>query len=503
MAAERTDVLVVGAGPTGLMLANWLLKLGVQVIVADGKEGPTRESRALVVQARSLEVYDQLGISEEVLAAAHRADKLAPGTGAQVFGTIPIGAIGEGHTPFPFLEVLEQSRNEEILYANLCKLGGEVRWGAQVSQLTRVDDGIEASIGETRVHARFCVGADGANSVVRKSRDIVFEGATNPQVFYVIDAVAAGGLVEDAVNVRPGAEDFILAFPMKGRGNWRLIGVARDSDGDGEVSEQDARDRLRDGFAVTYAQSQWYATYRVHHRVAAAFRDGPFFLAGDAAHVHSPVGAQGMNTGLQDAHNLAFKLADVLQGRADDAWLDRYEAERRPVARRLVSTTDRLFGFITSRRLAPRTLRRLGVRLIAPLGVRTLPRTGGGARFFEYVSQIRIHYWLSPSAKSAAGGQRDPVVGRRLPWTGDNYEVLRSLRWQIHAYGGVHESDVPDLGLPVHVFPPAPSTRLRPGRLYLVRPDEFVAAEADPADAATVFERAMPAKPANGTSSTW
>jgi 2-polyprenyl-6-methoxyphenol hydroxylase-like FAD-dependent oxidoreductase len=499
MAAERTDVLVVGAGPTGLMLANWLLKLGVRVIVADGKAGPTRESRALVVQARSLEVYDQLGLGEEVLAAAHRAVALAPGTGARVFGKVPIGPIGEGYTPYPFIEILEQSRNEEILYANLQKLGGEVQWGSAVSGLTPDDGGIAATVGDTTVHARFCVGADGANSVVRKTRGIAFEGVTNPHTFYVIDSTATGGLVEDAINVRPGGDDFMLAFPMRGRGNWRLIGLARDSDGDGEVSEKDARDRLRAGFAVTYAESRWYATYKVHHRVAAAFRDGPFFLAGDAAHVHSPVGGQGMNTGLQDAHNLAFKLADAVHGRAGDAWLDRYEAERRPVAQRLVATTDRLFGFITSRKPGPRTLRRLGVRLIAPLGVRTLPRTGGGSRFFEYVSQIRIHYWLSPSAKKSAGGHRDPVVGRRLPWTGDNFQVLRSLQWQIHAYGGVQESDVPDLGLPVHVFPPAPTTRLSPGRLYLIRPDAFVAAEAAPADAATAFERAMPAKPQAST----
>jgi 2-polyprenyl-6-methoxyphenol hydroxylase-like FAD-dependent oxidoreductase len=496
MAAERTDVLVVGAGPTGLMLANWLVRLGVRVVVADGKAGPTRESRALVVQARSLEIYDQLGLGDEVLTAAHRAVALAPGTGARVFGKIPIGPIGAGHTPFPYLEVLEQSRNEEILYDNLRKLGGEVRWGAAVSDLSQVEGGIEAQVGDATVRARFCVGADGANSVVRRARDIAFEGVTNPQTFYVIDAVAAGGLVGDAVNVRPGGEDFMLAFPMKGRGNWRLIGVARDSDGDGQVSEKDARDRLREGFAVTYAQSRWYATYRVHHRVAAAFRDGPFFLAGDAAHVHSPVGGQGMNTGLQDAHNLAFKLADAVFDRAGEAWLDRYEAERRPVAQRLVTTTDRLFGFITSRRAGPATLRRLGVPLLAPLGVRVLPRTGGGSRFFEYVSQIRIHYWLSPSARSEANGHRDPVVGRRLPWAGDNYAVLQSLQWQIHAYGGVETAEVPDLGLPVHVFPPAPQTRLRPGRLYLVRPDGFVAAEATPAAAPEAFPRAMPAKPA-------
>ena len=491
MAAEQTDVLVAGAGPTGLMLANWLVKLGVRVIVADGKPGPTRESRALVVQARSLEIYDQLGLGDEVLAAAYRAQALAPGFEARVFGKIPVGAIGEGQTPFPFIEVLEQGRNEEILYASLQKLGGDVRWGAPVAGLVPAGDGVEATVGGSAVHARFCVGADGANSAVRQARGIAFDGVTNPYRFYVIDAEAAGGLVEAAINVRMGRDDFLVAFPMSDRGDWRLIGAARDTDGDGEVSEQDAKDRLHDAFAVTYPRSRWYATYKVHHRVAAAFRDGPFLLAGDAAHVHSPVGGQGMNTGLQDAHNLAFKLADVLQGRASDAWLDRYEAERRPVAKTLVATTDRMFSFITSRKFGQRTLRRLLIPVVVPVGVRVVPSTGGGSRLFGYVSQIRIHYWFSPTAKREAGGHRDPVVGRRLPWAGDNFDGLRALQWQIHAYGGVQESEVPDLGLPVHVFPAAPRTALQPGQLYLVRPDGFVAARATPAEAATTFERAL------------
>jgi 2-polyprenyl-6-methoxyphenol hydroxylase-like FAD-dependent oxidoreductase len=491
MAAEDScDVLIAGAGPTGLMLANWLVKLGVSVIVADGKDGPTRESRALVVQARSLEIYDQLGLGELVIEAAHRANALSVGFGSRVFGRIPIGRVGEGVTPYPWIEVLEQSRNEEILHANLQKLGGDVRWGTAVADLRQTGDGVEATVGESTVRARFCVGADGANSEVRRARDIAFDGITNPHKFYVIDATAVGGLVEDAINVRPGGQDFLLGFPMTGRGNWRLIGVARDSDGDGEVTEEDARARMRQGFAVTYAESRWFATYRVHHRVAAAFRDGPFFLAGDAAHVHSPVGGQGMNTGLQDAHNLAFKLADVLQGRAGDAWLDRYEAERRPVAKTLVATTDRMFGFITSERRTLRALRAMVVPLVAPIGVRALPATGGGSRFFEYVAQLRIHYWLTPDAKREAGGHRDPIVGRRLPWAGDNYAVLRSLQWQVHAYGGLAAGDVPDLGLPVHVF--AASPPFVAGRLYLVRPDGFVAAQAGPADAAEVFAQAMP-----------
>jgi 2-polyprenyl-6-methoxyphenol hydroxylase-like FAD-dependent oxidoreductase len=496
MTAESCDVLVVGAGPTGLMLANWLVRLGVRVVVADGKDGPTRESRALVVQARSLEIYDQLGLGDTVRQAAHRAVALAPGFGAHAFGTIPIGPIGGRLTPYPYIEILEQSRNEQIMYANLRRLGAEVRWGAAVTGLTGAGPGVEAVVGDATVRARFCVGADGANSAVRKARGIAFEGATNPHLFYVIDATAVGGLVEGAVNVRPGGTEFLLAFPMAGRGNWRLIGLARDADGDGKVGEEDARARIRSAFAVTYADSRWFATYRVHHRVAAAFRDGPFFLAGDAGHVHSPVGGQGMNTGLQDAHNLAFKLADVVHGRAGDDWLDRYEAERRPVARKLVATTDRLFGAITSKSPAQRTLRRVVPPLLAPVAVRLLPRTGGGSRFFGYVSQTRIHYWLSPDAQRRAGGHRDAVIGRRLPWTGENYEALKSLRWQVHGYGGLRDADLPEIGLPVHLFPEASGTPLRPGRLYLVRPDGFVAAEAGPADAAEVFAAAMPSPPA-------
>jgi 2-polyprenyl-6-methoxyphenol hydroxylase-like FAD-dependent oxidoreductase len=492
MTVDTVDVLVAGAGPTGLMTACWLRRLGLTVAVIDGKPGPTTESRAMVLQARTMEIYDQLGVVDTVLAAAQRAEALAPGFERRAFGRVPLGAIGAGTTPYPWIYVLEQSRNERILHDHLVALGGEVRWGHRLGTVADADGGVVATIdgpgGESTVRARFLVGADGSSSAVRTQRGIAFEGVTNAHTFYVIDATEVRGLVADSVNVRPGSTDFMLAFPMSGPGNWRLIGVVRDADADGRITEDDIRARLRRIFAITYGPSRWFATYKVHHRVAAAFRDGPVFLAGDAGHVHSPIGAQGMNTGLQDAHNLAFKLADVVHGRAPDAWLDRYEAERRPVARRLISTTDRLFGIITSEALTLRTLRRLVTPLIGPLAVRFVPSASGASRLFGYVSQTRIHYWMGARP---ADGRRGAVVGRRLPWSDGNFEVLKSLQWQVHAYGQTDaERLTAQLDLPVHVFPPAPRTGLREGRLYLVRPDGFVAAEASPDDAPAVFRDA-------------
>jgi 2-polyprenyl-6-methoxyphenol hydroxylase-like FAD-dependent oxidoreductase len=489
----ETDVLVVGAGPTGLMLANWLTKLGVRTTIVDGKSGPTRESRALVVQARSMEVYEQLGLVDEVLAQSAQARWLAPGFESKAFGRIPIGALGEGLTPYPRIYVLEQSKNEQLLLDSLRGQGGDVLWEHRLTSLT---DSVEARLtspgGGVTVRARYCVGADGSSSAVRTLRDIPFEGITNAQTFYVTDAAGVRGLIPDAVNVRPAEHDFLLAFPMGPGEHFRLIGVVRDADQDGELTEEDTSERARRVFSVTYASSSWFSTYRIHHRVAAAFRDGPFLLAGDAAHVHSPVGAQGMNTGLQDAHNLAFKLADVIHGRASDSWLDRYGAERRPVAKRLVSTTDRLFGAIMSERAVLRAFRRLVPPLLGPGVVRLVPRFSGASRLFGYVSQTRVHYWMSEEAK--ARGRRGRVVGRRLPWTGDNFDALKELSWQVHSYGRADGKRLErELGVTVHQFPRADAdTGLREGLLYLVRPDGFVAAAATPEAAATAFRNALP-----------
>ncbi|MFC9561658.1 FAD-dependent monooxygenase [Agromyces sp. NPDC056965] len=485
-----TDVLVVGAGPSGLMAAVCLAKLGVDVMIVDGKHGPTRESRALAVQARSMELYDQLGLVDRVLAERSTATTVVPGAGrGRPFGRIRLRALGAGVTPFREITVFEQSRTERLLVDALVELGQEVHWGHRLERLELASHGTAPAVtatlagpdGPVTVRARYCIGADGAHSVVRESLGIAFEGATNEHTFYVSDASGVTGLVGDAINVRITAEHFLLAFPM-GPGRARLLGVVRDRDRDehGELPEALVRGVLDREFGVRYAASAWFTTYRLHHRLAARFRDGPCFLVGDAAHIHSPVGAQGMNTGLQEAHGLACALADVVVGGMPDARLDRYEAERRPVGEVLVATTDRAFALVTSASPTARLVRGRVVPLVGPLVVRLAPLLVGGRRVFGYLSQTRIRY----PVPDAAGTRRDAAVGVRLRWTGENFDALRSMQWQVHGYGVPERAMrriAAELGVEAHVFGRDTGrprrARLRADRVYLVRRDGFVVAE--------------------------
>ncbi|MHC5794688.1 FAD-dependent oxidoreductase [Lacisediminihabitans sp. FW035] len=496
-----TDVLVIGAGPTGLLLAIVLARRGVRVQLVDRKAGPTRESRAVVVQARTLEIYDQLGLAERMTAASADAALLAPGYGRRRFGVLPIGALGRGLTPFPRLTVLEQSKTESILGEHLAELSVPIEWNAEVEPAPDVAESgfvtVRSPEGSRVIRARYVVGADGSNSPVRRSLGIDFEGSTNAHSFFVCDTDDTRGLTADAVNLRLGDAEFLLSFPLGGHdsgGHHRIIGLLP-SRGAG-IDEAAARATVDEVFGVSWRESHWFSTYRVQHRVASAFRRGRVFLAGDAAHVHSPVGAQGMNTGLQDAHNLALKLAEVIRGTATDEYLDRYEAERRPVAVRLIATTDRVFGLATSSTRRARLVRRRVAPLLAPLVIRVIPRVKGASRFFGYLSQTRIHYWMDAADKQRSGGHRDRVVGRRLPWTGSNYDVLRSFEWQVHGYGRADARPVgAALGIASHGFPSTGSTGLTPAVVYLVRPDGFVAAAAPPAEAVRVFTAAMPTSP--------
>lgn len=477
-AAPDTTVLVVGAGPTGLMAALTLTAAGVPVRIVDPKSGPTRESRALGVQARTVEVYDQFGLAERMLAQAQSATTFAISeAGSTPARPIPIADLQHGETPFPGIHVFEQSRNEELLADALTAAGGCVEWGTRLVALTTDHAGVEAVLQDSagnlsRCHARWCVGADGAGSLVRRSVDIPFTGVTDEGRFWVADVDGVTALPRDGIRLQFDEEGLLLAFPMSADGDHqRLLGMVR---GDGDPRADDVLADVARRFGVEHRTVRWFSHYRVHHRVADAFRAGPVFLAGDAAHVHSPVGGQGMNTGLQDAHNLALKMADVHHGRGHAALLERYEAERRPVARILVSATDRAFGQVSGTSARSRLLRRVVVPRVGFPLVRRLAGTPIGGRAGGYLGQYRIHY---PSADERSG-----PVGRRLRPTSDNRAALRDRAWQLHHYGPQAPSrpdGLPDWLLGVRSFPSMPG--LSPDRLYLIRPDGFVAAQCAPA----------------------
>ena len=474
----ETDVLVVGAGPTGLMAAVVLGRAGVAAVVVDGKAGPTRESRALAVQARTMEIYDQLGLSAQVIAGAFVATTMrigdAPSSG------LDIGAAQDGDTAFPGVRIFEQSRNERLLYGALTDNGNDVAWQHRLVDLvdhTDAADGrvvalVEGPNGLLRIAARWCIGADGASSSVRRQLDLRFEGVTDDATFWVADLRDVRGVPEGSMAMRFGATTFAVAFPLGPDGHTRLISLAPHD----TVTQDQALASAHDDLGLTVGPVEWFSTYRVHHRVASKFRVGSVFLAGDAAHVHSPVGGQGMNTGLQDAHNLALLLADVGHGRVTPAALDRYERERRPVAVHLVDVTDRAFGVIGRRNPVIAVFRKRFSAIMAVVAPRLLS-TSLGSRLAGLLGQYRIRYAFAGGGATPAWAD-DPTVGRRLPPMDDNRTELRSLTWQLHTYGA---GSVPRPDVPAWVEGPVahradPRGRLRSNRMYLIRPDEFVAA---------------------------
>ena len=484
-------VLIVGAGPTGLVLGLWLTKFGVPVRIIDKTAEPGTTSRALAVSARTLEFYRQLGMADPLVEGGVKV----PGANFWVQGTrvarLPLDRMGEGLTPFPFALIFPQDAHERVLIERLEALGVTVERRTELVRFDPQGDGVRATLrradgAEEICEASYLAGCDGAHSTVREALAIGFPGGTYAAVFFVADVDGSGPATNGEIHVDLGRSDFLAVFPLKGTGRVRLVGtVLEQPAGDhGDRTFDDVRDRVLGHLRFTIDRVNWFSTYHVHHRVAARFREGRAFLLGDAAHVHSPVGGQGMNTGIGDAVNLAWKLAAVLNGGAADSLLDTYELERIGFARRLVATTDRAFTMVTAQGPIAWRVRTRLVPLVAPL----LFRLAAVRRFlFRTVSQIGVNYRDSALSEGAAGSVQG---GDRLPRVEtapneDNFAALTALAWQVHVYGepprGVAEA-CGDLGLPLEQFawhPAMHRSGLMRGALYVVRPDGYVAL-ADP-----------------------
>src|SRR5262249_5250094 len=303
---------------------------------------------------------------------------------------------GHGATAYPFVFILGQDDNERIMGERLRELGGSIEWNTELVQLVQSDDGVTPQLrraeGAVReVKAAWGGGCDGAHSAVRRLNGIEFPGAAYEHVFYVADLEMTGGMVPNEVNVYLWKEGFHLLFPMRGADHWRLVGIVPEPlRTRQDLAFEDVVPSIeKESGQLKFQNCTWFSIYRIHHRGAASFRAGRCFVLGDAAHIHSPVGAQGMNTGIQDAYNLGWKLALVVAGQAGATLLDSYHAERYPVAQRLLSTTDRMFRLIVTDSRLGGLLR---TQVLARLAAFGMSRDVVRRAVFRVVSQIGIRY---------------------------------------------------------------------------------------------------------------
>jgi 2-polyprenyl-6-methoxyphenol hydroxylase-like FAD-dependent oxidoreductase len=440
----KTDVVIVGAGPTGLSLACQLVRHGVDFVIVEKNGGVTPYSKAIGVHARTLEIYEQMGLAREAVEQGMVAGKIRLLAGGVVRGEFELSGIGEGMSPYPFVLMLEQSKNERLLYGYLKSQGRDVLWNTALESFAQTESGVTALFktedGESRaIEAKYLVGCDGAKSPVRHALGLAFEGSTFERTFYVADAQVEWGFGHDALTGSLSKETFVIFFPLKGEKRYRIVGVFPEefSKDEGEVlyEEIEARIKQEAELELDIHDVEWFSTYKVHTRHVSSFSKGRCFLAGDSAHVHSPAGAQGMNTGIQDAYNLAWKMALVLKGEAGEKLLDTYNEERLENAENLLRTTDRMFQLAAG----PEWLLAFVRTYVFPAIAGYLFSLDSVKRFvFPLVSQIGINYRHGSLSRHDGDEDFKVKAGDRMPYLrldGESvYDRLRQPRFHLLAF---------------------------------------------------------------------
>lgn len=480
MPLDTASVFIIGAGPTGLFLAYALTRQGISVRIIDKKSGPSKESRAMGVHARTLEFYRQFGLAEDIVALGIQTGKVHFTVNGRKRFDFSLKEMGADQSRYPFLLTLAQDVHERFLIEALGKLGISVEWQTELWGITQSEDTVTVTLGlpngeRQSVVASWLVGCDGASSQTRHELGIGFTGGTTNGLFYVADVET--DINGSDIHLGIGESAVSVMMPVRTTGMMRLIGIVpKHLTAKEQVEFGDIEYEAETLLGATISRVNWFSTYRVHHRVAERFHMGRCFLAGDASHIHSPLGGQGMNTGLGDAMNLAWKLAHASKGLASPALLETYFSERSPFAHLLVDTTDVAFGKLTAEGWVPTILR----RWVAPNVAWLLTRfTATKHLLFRTVSQIRINYRASTMSHGRAGQLEG---GDRLPFIAgiDNHAVLNSVNWQIHVFGGVPDTlanMASAINLSLATFQLSPSARhkgFRPNTAYLVRPDGYI-----------------------------
>jgi 2-polyprenyl-6-methoxyphenol hydroxylase-like FAD-dependent oxidoreductase len=464
-AMTDSDVIVVGAGPTGLMLACELAMRGIAVRLLERRAETPNITRAFAVHARTLELLDSRGMAEELLLRGVPIYEVAPAPGAVL-------DLTKLDSRYPMLLIAPQSATERVLEARAVQLGAQFSWGVEVVGLTQDADGVTVDLGDgTTLRTKFVVGCDGAHSAVRRLVGVDFVGSQYETHILLAD-VKMPNPPEEGLFARTSAEGIVLVVPF-GDGWFRAIAWDRMRE-QAPLDEPVTEAEIRSAFAriagedFGMAEMRWSSRFLSERRQARRYRVDRVFLAGDAAHVHSPLGGQGMNTGIGDAMNLGWKLAEAVRGTAPAGLLDSYQAERHPVGTRVLRLTDAFNKLVLGTSALRRAFRRVAVTAILalPAGRRTM----GGL-----LSGIGIRY------ARPRGAHR--LVGRRMPDVDCGrqrlFELLRTGRFVLITKTPV-DVDLPGVACGVHGDPGLPAA-------ILVRPDGYVAwASGMAPDAATI-----------------
>jgi 4,5-epoxidase len=408
---EEPDVLIVGAGPTGLTLACGLLANGVSARIVDKAVEPAGTSRALGLQPRGIEVLKRLGALNGLPKRALQVEEIVVHINGKQAARVRVGQ------PTPLVTrpglVISQADVEAELRRRINELGGQIEWDREVIAVEQDSRGVTASLADgERIRAGWLVGCDGAHSRVRQVSDIRFPGVLLAERFLLVDVHANLPLSRQSIYAWLDRDRVFGAFPLPGRDVWRLMAPSHDPGTETELVTDEAVLREvarlleeRTGCDPSLIRDpEWVTSFWVHQRLAETYRSGRILLAGDAAHVHSPFGGQGMNSGIGDAENLAWKLAMVVNETADQALLDSYEGERRPIAAKLVKATGAAGNLILGNHVFAQMLRD---RVFIPL----MNKSSMQRRVWENLSQLKVTYRNGPlggRARGFSGGRVTP-----------------------------------------------------------------------------------------------
>jgi len=415
-------------------MAVQLLRYNIDFIIIEKNEKTTPFSKAIVVQARSMEIFQQIGLDIKALERGRITTAMNIFHKGKRKVSFTIAGLGKGLSPFPFALSLEQSKTEKLLADYLSENGKTVRWKSEFTRFEQTENHVIAfykdSNGEEHtIEAQYLVGCDGAHSLARHGMGSAFQGDTVPKLFYVTDVVLNSPVInKDELFGFLIKKGFVLFFPMEGEGHYRIVGILNDKkENDASFSFSDIEEFIKKQIRVpvTFDKVNWFSTYKVHSRMADSFMKGRCFIAGDAAHIHTPAGGQGMNTGIQDTYNLAWKLAYVINGKLPVALLETYKTERMENAKHLLNSTARIFDIMAGTNMLWNFIRLRIVPLVAGFAVRNPVLN---KKIFPLISQTGIAYPNSAlTVRSSIGKIK---AGDRMPYFifSDNKSIYDYLK---------------------------------------------------------------------------